>query len=206
MFELIKTEGSARRGVFTCALVTVQTPVFMNVGTQGGHQRSPSAPRICRTLAARWSCPTHTTCTCGPGTGLSGRWGAPSLYDPGTGLFSQIPAGFRYFLWPPYGKLRRKGCILPPTLTAVRFLWGRRRVCKIQSNLGSDICMAFDECIENPAPRDYVHRSVDRTYRWLERCKAENARLNQLPDAVNPIRCFGASTREGPMGTFAWSI
>ena len=57
---------------------------------------------------------------------------------------------------------------------------------QIQSNLGSDICMAFDECIENPSPRDYVKQSVDRTYRWLVRCKAENARLNSLPDTVNP--------------------
>ena len=56
---------------------------------------------------------------------------------------------------------------------------------RIQSNLGSDICMAFDECIENPAPREYVKQSVDRTYRWLERCKIENARLNALPDTVN---------------------
>lgn len=56
---------------------------------------------------------------------------------------------------------------------------------QIQSNLGSDICMAFDECIENPVPRDYVQKSVDRTYRWLVRCKAENARLNALPDTVN---------------------
>lgn len=56
---------------------------------------------------------------------------------------------------------------------------------QIQSNLGSDICMAFDECIENPSPREYVKQSVDRTYRWLERCKKENARLNALPDTVN---------------------
>lgn len=57
---------------------------------------------------------------------------------------------------------------------------------RIQSNLGSDICMAFDECVENPAPRDYVKASTDRTYRWLCRCKAENARLNALEDTVNP--------------------
>ena len=57
---------------------------------------------------------------------------------------------------------------------------------QIQSNLGSDICMAFDECVENPAPRDYVKQSADRTFRWLQRCKAENARLNSLPDTVNP--------------------
>lgn len=57
---------------------------------------------------------------------------------------------------------------------------------QIQSNLGSDICMAFDECVENPAPRDYVQKSADRTHRWLVRCKAENARLNALPDTVNP--------------------
>ena len=57
---------------------------------------------------------------------------------------------------------------------------------QIQSNLGSDICMAFDECIENPAPYEYVKNSIGRTYRWLERCKRENARLNALPDTVNP--------------------
>lgn len=57
---------------------------------------------------------------------------------------------------------------------------------QIQSNLGSDICMAFDECIENPSPREYVIKSIQRTYRWLERCKKENARLNSLPDTVNP--------------------
>lgn len=57
---------------------------------------------------------------------------------------------------------------------------------QIQSHLGSDICMAFDECIENPSPREYVARSAARTVRWLERCKAENARLNSLPDTVNP--------------------
>ena len=57
---------------------------------------------------------------------------------------------------------------------------------QIQSNLGSDICMAFDECVENPAPRKYVKESADRTYRWLVRCKEENARLNALPETVNP--------------------
>lgn len=57
---------------------------------------------------------------------------------------------------------------------------------RIQSNLGSDIAMAFDECIENPAPREYVQQSVERTYRWLERCVAEHQRLNQQPDCVNP--------------------
>ena len=62
---------------------------------------------------------------------------------------------------------------------------------QIQSNLGSDMCMAFDECIENPAPREYVQKSIDRTYRWLVRCKAENARLNALPDTVNPQQMLG---------------
>lgn len=68
---------------------------------------------------------------------------------------------------------------------------------QIQSNLGSDICMAFDECIENPAPRDYVKKSVDRTYRWLERCKTENARLNALPDAVNPSQMLWGINQGG---------
>ena len=68
---------------------------------------------------------------------------------------------------------------------------------QIQSNLGSDICMAFDECIENPSPRDYVQKSVDRTYRWLVRCKAENARLNALPDTVNPSQMLWGINQGG---------
>ena len=67
-----------------------------------------------------------------------------------------------------------------------KIFMGPEESMQIQSNLGSDICMAFDECVENPAPYDYVKQSADRTYRWLVRCKAENARLNALPDTVNP--------------------
>ena len=70
-------------------------------------------------------------------------------------------------------------------LTDIRFFMGPEESMQIQSNLGSTIAMAFDECIENPSPRDYVQKSVDRTTRWLVRCKNEMARLNSLPDTVN---------------------
>jgi queuine tRNA-ribosyltransferase len=83
-------------------------------------------------------------------------------------------------------KIKEEGVYFSSHIDGRKIFMGPEESMQIQSNLGSDICMAFDECIENPAPRDYVQKSVDRTYRWLERCKAENARLNSLPDTVNP--------------------
>ena len=79
---------------------------------------------------------------------------------------------------------------------------------RIQSNLGSDIAMAFDECIENPSPREYVQASVERTTRWLERCVAEHARLNAQPDCVNPGQMLFGINQGGPMrtsGSSTWS-
>ena len=159
MFQLLKTEGKARRGVFTCAHGTVQTPVFMNVGTQGAIKGALSAEDLKRIgcqveLSNTYHLhlrPTDKVVRQMGGLHKFMTWDGPILTDSG---------GFQVF-----------------SLSSLR---------KIQSNLGSDICMAFDECIENPSPRDYVQKSVDRTYRWLVRCKAENARLNSLPNTVNP--------------------
>ncbi len=83
-------------------------------------------------------------------------------------------------------RIKEEGVYFTSHIDGHKIFMGPEESMQIQSNLGSDICMAFDECIENPAPYDYVARSVDRTYRWLVRCKAENARLNALPDTVNP--------------------
>ena len=103
-------------------------------------------------------------------------WDGPILTDSG---------GFQVFSLSSLRKIKEEGVYFSSHIDGRKIFMGPEESMQIQSNLGSDICMAFDECIENPAPRDYVLKSVDRTYRWLVRCKAENARLNALPDTVN---------------------
>jgi queuine tRNA-ribosyltransferase len=184
MFELLKTEGAARRGVFTCAHGTVQTPVFMNVGTQGAIKGALSAADL-----ENIDCQVELSNTyhlhLRPGDqvvrdmgGLHQfmTWNRPILTDSG---------GFQVFSLASLRRIKEEGVYFASHIDGRKIFMGPEESMQIQSNLGSDICMAFDECIENPAPRDYVQKSIDRTYRWLVRCKAENARLNSLPDTVN---------------------
>jgi len=103
-------------------------------------------------------------------------WDGPILTDSG---------GFQVFSLSSLRKIKEEGVYFSSHIDGRKIFMGPEESMQIQSNLGSDICMAFDECIENPSPREYVLKSVDRTYRWLQRCKAENARLNSLPDTVN---------------------
>ena len=185
MFELKKTEGKARRGVFTCAHGTVQTPVFMNVGTQGAIKGALSAEDLknigCQVeLSNTYHLhlrPTDTVVRQMGGLHKFMTWDGPILTDSG---------GFQVFSLASLRKIKEEGVYFASHIDGHKIFMGPEESMQIQSNLGSDICMAFDECIENPSPRDYVQKSVDRTYRWLVRCKAENARLNSLPDTVNP--------------------
>ena len=199
MFELIKTEGSARRGVFTCAHGTVQTPVFMNVGTQGAIKGALSAKDL-KDIGCQVELSNTYHLHLRPGDRIVRQmgglhrfmtWDRPILTDSG---------GFQVFSLASLRKIKEEGVYFASHIDGRRIFMGPEESMQIQSNLGSDICMAFDECIENPAPRDYVHRSVDRTYRWLERCKAENARLNQLPDAVNPHQMLWGINQGGTYG------
>ena len=185
MFELIKTEGAARRGVFTCAHGTVQTPVFMNVGTQGAIKGALSAEDL-ENIGCQVELSNTYHLHLRPGDkvvrdmgGLHKfmTWNKPILTDSG---------GFQVFSLSSLRKIKEEGVYFASHLDGHKIFMGPEESMQIQSNLGSDICMAFDECIENPAPRDYVIKSIQRTYRWLERCKKENARLNALPDTVNP--------------------
>ena len=185
MFELKKTEGKARRGEFTCAHGTVQTPVFMNVGTQGAIKGALSAEDLknigCQVeLSNTYHLhlrPTDKVVRQMGGLHKFMTWDGPILTDSG---------GFQVFSLSSLRKIKEEGVTFSSHIDGHKIFMGPEESMQIQSNLGSDICMAFDECIENPAPRDYVLQSVDRTYRWLVRCKAENARLNALPDTVNP--------------------
>ena len=185
MFELLKTEGHARRGVFTCAHGTVQTPVFMNVGTQGAIKGALSAADL-ENIGCQVELSNTYHLHLRPGDRLVHdmgglhkfmTWNKPILTDSG---------GFQVFSLASLRKIKEEGVYFASHIDGHKIFMGPEESMQIQSNLGSDICMAFDECIENPAPYKYVEESIGRTYRWLVRCKAENARLNQLEDTVNP--------------------
>ena len=185
MFQLLKTEGSARRGVFTCARGTVQTPVFMNVGTQGAIKGALSAADL-KNIGCQVELSNTYHLHLRPGDqtvhDLGGlhkfmTWDGPILTDSG---------GFQVFSLASLRRIKEEGVYFSSHFDGHKIFMGPEQSMQIQSNLGSDMCMAFDECIENPAPYDYVKQSVARTYRWLVRCKAENARLNRLETTVNP--------------------
>ena len=185
MFEILKQEGRARRGVFTCAHGRVQTPVFMNVGTQGAIKGAVSALDL-KELGCQIELSNTYHLHLRPGDGvvkaLGGLhkmmdWDGPILTDSG---------GFQVFSLAGLRKITEEGVTFASHIDGRRIFMGPEESMRIQSHLGSDIAMAFDECVENPAPYDYVKQSCERTIRWLRRCKAEHDRLNALPDCVNP--------------------
>ena len=185
MFELLKTEGKARRGVFTCAHGTVQTPVFMNVATQGAIKGALSAfdlEHIGTQVALANTYHLHLR----PGDGLVRDMGGLHKFMTWNGPILTDSGGFQVFSLASLRKIKEEGVYFASHIDGRKIFMGPEQSMQIQSNLGSDICMAFDECVENPSPYEYVEQSCERTYRWLVRCKAENARLNALPGTVNP--------------------
>ena len=185
MFEVLKTEGKARRGVFTCPHGTAQTPVFMNVGTQGAIKGAVDAFDL-KELGCQIELSNTYHLHLRPGDGvvrdMGGlhkfmRWDGPMLTDSG---------GFQVFSLSGLRKIKEEGVTFASHIDGRRIFMGPEESMQIQSNLGSDVAMAFDECIENPSPREYVEKSCARTARWLERCVAEHKRLNALPGCVNP--------------------
>ena len=185
MFELLKTEGKARRGVFTCAHGTVQTPVFMNVGTQGAIKGALSAKDL-KDIGCQVELSNTYHLHLRPGDKLVKECGGLHKFMTWDGPILTDSGGFQVFSLSSLRKIKEEGVYFASHIDGRKIFMGPEESMQIQSNLGSDICMAFDECIENPSPRDYVQKSVERTYRWLVRCKEENARLNALPDTVNP--------------------
>ena len=185
MFRIIKTEGKARRGEFSCAHGTVQTPVFMNVGTQGAIKGALSAADL-KNIGCQVELSNTYHLHLRPGDRLVHDLGGLHKFMTWDGPILTDSGGFQVFSLASLRKIKEEGVYFASHIDGRKIFMGPEESMQIQSNLGSDICMAFDECIENPAPYDYVANSVERTYRWLVRCKAENARLNQLPDTVNP--------------------
>ncbi len=185
MFRLLKTEGKARRGEFTCAHGTVQTPVFMNVGTQGAIKGALSAQDL-ENIRTQVELSNTYHLHLRPGDKLVKELGGLHRFMTWDGPILTDSGGFQVFSLASLRKIKEEGVYFASHIDGHKIFMGPEESMQIQSNLGSDICMAFDECVENPAPYEYVKQSCERTLRWLERCKAENARLNALPDTVNP--------------------
>ena len=185
MFELLKTNGKARRGVFTCAHGTVQTPVFMNVGTQGAIKGALSAEDL-EHIRTQVELSNTYHLHLRPGDKLVKEMGGLHRFMTWDGPILTDSGGFQVFSLASLRKIKEEGVYFASHIDGHKIFMGPEESMQIQSNLGSDICMAFDECVENPAPYEYVKQSCERTLRWLIRCKAENERLNALPDTVNP--------------------
>ena len=184
MYTLLKQEGRARRGQFETVHGTIQTPVFMNVGTsaaiKGGISTQDLYDVKCQ---VELSNTYHLHVRPGDdvifdmgGIHKFFNWDRPVLTDSG---------GFQVFSLSQLRKITEEGVQFASHIDGKRIFMGPEESMQIQSHIASTIAMAFDECIENPAPRDYVLKSVDRTTRWLERCKNEMARLNSLPETIN---------------------
>lgn len=185
LFSVIKTEGKARRGVFTCAHGTAQTPVFMNVGTQGAIKGAVSALDL-KEIGCQIELSNTYHLHLRPGDevvrdmgGLHKmmRWDGPMLTDSG---------GFQVFSLSGLRKITEAGVTFASHIDGRRIFMGPEESMRIQANLGSDIAMAFDECVANPSTPEYVKPSCERTLRWLIRCKEEHEKLKSLSDAIHP--------------------
>ena len=184
MYKLIKNVGTARRGEFTTVHGTVQTPAFMNVATAGAIKGALSAQDLeeirCQVMLSNTYHlhlrPTDKVVKQMGGLHKFTTWKKPILTDSG---------GFQVFSLASLRKIKEEGVTFASHIDGHRIFMGPEESMQIQSNLGSTIAMAFDECIENPAEYNYTKQSVDRTVRWLERCKAEMNRLNSLDDTIN---------------------
>lgn len=185
MFQVKKKNGAARRGEFTCPHGTVQTPVFMNVGTQGTIKGALSAADL-KNIGCQVELSNTYHLHVRPGDQLIHDLGGLHKFMTWDGPMLTDSGGFQVFSLASLRKIKEEGVHFASHVDGRKIFMGPEESMQIQSNLGSDIAMAFDECIENPAPYEYVKRSCERTYRWLVRCKNELDRLNGLPGTVNP--------------------
>ena len=185
MFEVIRQQGRARRGIFKCPHGTVQTPVFMNVGTQGAIKGAVSAFDL-KEIGCQVELSNTYHLHLRPGDDVVHQMGGLHKFMQWDGPMLTDSGGFQVFSLSGLRKIKEEGVTFASHIDGRRIFMGPEESMQIQSNLGSDIAMAFDECIENPAPREYVQKSCERTVRWLERCIAEHDRLNGQSDCVNP--------------------
>ncbi|MEE0946597.1 MAG: tRNA guanosine(34) transglycosylase Tgt [Acutalibacteraceae bacterium] len=184
MFKVLKTEGRSRLGEFHTNRGVVKTPAFMNVATCGAIKGAVSAQDLeevnCQVMLSN-TYHLHirpgddVIKECG-GLHKISTWKGPILTDSG---------GFQVFSLAPLRKITEDGVTFNSHIDGKRIFMGPEQSMQIQSNLGSTIAMAFDECVENPAPYSYAKESCERTTRWLIRCQKEMKRLNSLEDTIN---------------------
>ena len=185
MYELLKRDGLAKRGRFTTVHGVVETPVFMNVGTAAAIKGAVSTDDL-REIKTQVELSNTYHLHVRPGDEVVKKlgglhkfmvWDKPILTDSG---------GFQVFSLAGLRKIKEEGVHFHSHIDGKKIFMGPEESMQIQSNLGSTIAMAFDECAPSKADRKYVENSVARTTRWLVRCKEEMARLNSLEDTVNP--------------------
>ena len=183
-FKILTTDGLARRGEFDTVHGKVQTPVFQNVGTIAAIKGALSTEDL-RQLGTQIELSNTYHLHLRPGDEVVKKlgglhkfmnWDRPILTDSG---------GFQVFSLAKLRNITEEGVTFASHIDGHKIFMGPEESMRIQSNLASTIAMAFDECVENPAPKDYVKKSVDRTYHWLVRCKNEMERLNSLEDTIN---------------------
>jgi queuine tRNA-ribosyltransferase len=183
-YKIIARDGRAKRAQVKTVHGVIQTPVFMNVGTVGAIKGAVSTDdlRVINTQV-ELSNTYHLHVRTGDklirqfgGLHKFMNWDRPILTDSG---------GFQVFSLAVMRKIKEEGVYFNSHIDGRKIFMGPEESIQIQSNLGSTIAMAFDECPPHPATREYMQNSVDRTTRWLLRCKAEMERLNALPDTVN---------------------
>ena len=184
-YKILKTEGRAKRAEFKTVHGTVQTPVFMNVGTVAAIKGAVATTDL-KEIGTQIELSNTYHLHVRPGDEVVKKlgglhrfmnWDRPILTDSG---------GFQVFSLASLRKIKEEGVYFQSHIDGRKIFMGPEESMQIQSNLGSTIAMAFDECPSSVASREYVQNSVDRTTRWLQRCKDEMARLNQLEDTVNP--------------------
>ena len=185
MYKLLKQEGHARRGEFTAPHGVVQTPVFMNVGTQGAIKGALSAADL-KTIGCQIELSNTYHLHVRPGDELIKSLGGLHKFMTWEGPILTDSGGFQIFSLAKLRRIKEEGVSFNSHVDGRHIFMGPEESMRIQANLGSDIAMAFDECIEIPSPKDYVKHSCDRTYRWLQRCKTALTAYNREEDAVNP--------------------
>ena len=185
MYKILKTEGRAKRAQMETVHGTIQTPVFMNVGTAAAIKGAVSTMDL-QEIGTQVELSNTYHLHVRPGDdvvkAMGGLhkfmvWDKPILTDSG---------GFQVFSLAGLRKIKEEGVYFHSHIDGRKIFMGPEESMQIQSNLGSTIAMAFDECPSSVSSREYVQNSVDRTTRWLVRCKEEMKRLNSLPDTVNP--------------------
>ncbi len=184
-YKLIKTEGSARRAEFNTVHGRVQTPAFMNVATAGAIKGAVSAEDL-KTLGCQVMLSNTYHLHIRPGDDLIRDCGGLHKFTTWNGPILTDSGGFQVFSLASLRKITEEGVNFQSHVDGKKIFMGPEESMQIQSNLGSTIAMAFDECVENPAEWAYSKASCDRTTRWLKRCKIKMEELNSSGNAVNP--------------------